>query len=311
MSGNRPPLRPEPDGRGLASQPELVATLIRAAWDAAADLVPGLDLDAPTRLPEWTVRDVLVHLGSWDEHPTFASLLDDARHGRVHDVDDADARNATLVTAHHDAGPDEIVAALADARDRALQFLAGPEVDSVGLQFSQSAVGMLPVTGIIAASGYELAVHALDLLPPDRVPAELLDAGIAALTDLTAALAARRGLSATFGVLTPTGSWAGGSQDGNWTTIRLAGEVTGRDLRWPAVEAAAADILDASSGRRLAAQLLLSRAIRMHDVAGLLGLVPALEAVPGLPGGSALRATARTLSQTGQLVARLAGFANR
>lgn len=41
------------------------------------------------------------------------------------------------------------------------------------------------------------------------------------------------------------------------------------------------------------------------DLPGLIRLSSALEAVPGLPGGSALRAGAQALGQTGLLVGRV------
>jgi hypothetical protein len=50
---------------------------------------------------------------------------------------------------------------------------------------------------------------------------------------------------------------------------------------------------------------VLTRRLRLTDVPGLLTLLPALETVPGIPGGAALRAAARTLARTGWLVGRV------
>lgn len=307
----RPTLRPEPGAQGLASLPgKDVAELVGPAWHAMADLARRLPLDEPSRLPGWTVRDVLVHVGAWEEHPVFTALLADIRAGRVHEQDDVDARNAHLVAAHHDADAEEIAAALELAGDRAVEFLTGPDVETVGRELTDSPVGLLPVTAVVAASAYELAVHALDVTEPDDVPAALLDAGIGALVDTAAALAARSRVETRFVVCTPLGAWASGSADGDWTTTRLE-DVHARDLGWPTVEGTAADVLDAAAGRRPPLPLVLARRLRLYDVPGLLTLLPALESVPGLPGGVALRAAARTLAGTGRVMGRFGGLVRR
>jgi uncharacterized protein (TIGR03083 family) len=303
-------LTPQPGERGLASaDPAEVSALLHGGWTALLDLAETVDLDAPTRLEGWTARDVLVHLGSWGGSTPLDQRVDDARTGRVRSEDDVDARNAALVAEHHDASRAEVLAALRAAQDRAADFLAGPDADEVGLRWVGSVVGELPVTGLLVAQAYELAVHALDLSPAGGadVPDALLDAGLGALVDVTGALAARRGLEVSFAVLTPAGRWAVGAAQGSWTTVRLEAEVPARLLSWPTVEGSAADVLDASAGRALAAQLLLTRRLRLHDVPGLLRLLPALEAAPGLPGGSAVQATLRALGQTGRLIGRVGG----
>jgi len=306
VSGPRPPLRPEPAARGLASvDPEEVAHLVRGAWDGVLDLAGRLDLDRPSRLPGWTVRDVLTHLGSWPEHTRFDRLVEDVRWGRLSEPEDVDARNALVVAAHRDADAAEVTAALERARDRALAFLTGPDVDSLGREPADSPVGPLPLTSVVVASAYELAVHGLDVAAADDVPAPLLDAGVGALVDTTGALAARSGVRTTFAVLTPLGSWACGTDEESWTTIHLPTAVPAAGLRWAALEGEAADVLDASAGRRPVVALLLTRRLRLHDVPGLLTLLPALDGVPGLPGGGALRAAALTLGHTGRLVGRL------
>jgi hypothetical protein len=76
---------------------------------------------------------------------------------------------------------------------------------------------------------------------------------------------------------------------------------------WAAVEGRAADLLDASAGRRAAAPMLARRDLRLHHVTGLLALAPIVEAVPGLPGGTALGAAIRNLRGLGRLVRRLPG----
>lgn len=308
MPAPRPPLRPEPDACGLASaEPDELRELFAGAWDAMIDLAGRVPLEQASRLPGWTARDVLVHVGSWDEHPTFASLLDDARHGRVHELDDADARNAMVVAAHHDADRADIQQALRTARDRGLDFLGSAELTTIGQDWTDSTVGRLPVTGVLMAVSFELAVHALDVAEPGQVPGRLLDAGVGALVDLAGALAARRGLDVTVAVVTPVGSWATGCEPGAWTTVALPAGTRSKDLGWPAVEGRAQDVLDAAAGRQLAAQLLVTRRLKLHDVPALLRLSGALDEVTGLPGGSALHAATRALNQTARLIGRLGG----
>lgn len=303
-------LVPQPGERGLASaHPAEVAALLDGAWAGLLDLAAVVHLDAPSRLEGWTARDVLVHLGSWDGGSGMARQVDDARTGRVTAADDGRASTTALLAEHHDASREEVLAALSAGRSRVAEFLAGPDAELLGRRWVGSVVGDLPLTGLFVAQAYELAVHALDLAPAGAPapPAALLDAGLGAVVDVTGALAARRGLDASFCVVTPTGSWAVAAAGEAWTTIRLGVELADRKPAWPAVTGSAADVLDASAGRALAAQLVLTRRLRLHDLPGLLRLLPALEAVPGLPGGSAVQATLRTLAQTGRLARRLGG----
>ena len=310
MTATTQRLVPQAGERGLASAvPAQVAALLDDAWAGLLHVAADVDLDAPSRLKGWTARDVLVHLGTWDERSEVAERLDEARTSQVVSEDDRDARNAALVAEHHDASREEVLDALTAARARTADLLARPDADVVGRRWVGSLVGDLPLTGLLVAQAYELAVHALDLAPAGagRPSPALLDAGVGALVDVTGGLAARQGLTAGFCVVTPGGSWAAGTVEDAWTTVRLGGDVLARDLPWPALEGAAEDVLDASAGRALAAQLVLTRRLRLHDVPGLLRLLPALEAAPGLPGGSAARAALQAARQTGGLAGRVAG----
>ncbi|HEY6795378.1 MAG TPA: hypothetical protein VI248_11930 [Kineosporiaceae bacterium] len=306
MSGARPPLRPEPTARGLASlDPAELAELVTTAWGGMIELSGGLDLERPSRRPGRTVRDVLIPLGSWPEHLRFERLVDEVRTRRVPARDDVGARNALVVAAHRDADPADIDAALRRARDAALAFLRSPEAEQLGRELADSPVGALPLSGVIAASAYQLALRALDVAPPDDVPAGLLDAGVGTLVDTTGALAARSGVSTTFAVLTQLGGWVSGSGPECWTTMRLPEGLPAAELGWPSLEGAAADVLDGSAGRRPVLSLVLARRLRLHDVPGLITLLPALEAVPGLPGGAGLRAATRALGRAGHLMGQL------
>lgn len=301
-------LRPEAGSRGLASaDPTEALTVVKAAYLGAAALARRLDLDAPSRCRGWSRRDVLVHLGAWDEHQVFERLLDDARRGRIHEVDDADGRNALVVAAHSDAGAEDVAQALERAAGRAEAFLTSAEAETLGRRFCNSPVGPLPVTGILVASAYEVAVHTLDVAQREEIPPEVLDAGVAALVDTTGALVAREELNATFSVRTPDSTWVCGSHGSDWTTIRLAAEVDSQP-GWPGVHGHAADVLEAASGRVNPTHLLISRRLHIHDVPALVALLPALESVPSLAGSLAARTALRTLGQTGRLVGQLSRF---
>ena len=317
MSGSRSQVVPSRGERGLAShRPADVAALLDPAWAHVERVAERIDLDAGTRLGGWTARHVLVHLGSWDDPGIADSLahkVAEARGGLVEPAEDADARNARLVATHHDASRDEVLAALRRARQSTAAYLRGPDVAATGTVPVSSVIGELPLTGLLVARAYELAVHTLDLVPAGGAPPDdaLQTAGLGALVDVTGALLARQGLTTTFAVATPIAGWVVATSGGDWTTASLE---RGRSLRSagaPGVEGTAADVLDASAGRAPAAGLLLTRRLRPHDVAALLQMLPALENAPGLPGGAAVRAAARVLAGAGRaaggLSARLPG----
>lgn len=305
-----PPARPpSPGERGLASaDPAAALALVTSAYGAAAHLARTLDLRGPSRLPGRTRHDVLVHLGAWAEHPVFSGAIEDARTGRVRPEDDVDARNTLLVAAHADEPPSAVAAALEQASSTAEAFLTGPDARTVGLRWTGSPVGPLPLTGLVVAAAYEVAVHLLDVADAADVPDDALDAGVAALVDVTGALAARAGVDVGFAVRTPTATWTCVARGEDWTTNRLD---AGSHPPLPGLDGRAEDVLDAASGRVNAAQLVLTRRVRPQDVAGLLALLPALEAVPGLPGGAAARAALRTMGGTGRAVGRLGGLVRR
>ncbi|MFP5347810.1 MAG: maleylpyruvate isomerase N-terminal domain-containing protein [Actinomycetes bacterium] len=316
MSPSARDLRPDTGERGLASwSSDDVAVLLSAAWDGLLEVASAADLHADTRLPGRTAHDLLVHMGRWsDDRDDLAALEAEARTASVSSLDDAEARTVAKLAAHRDAPRAEVLDALRAARDHVLGFVGAPDASEVGRRLVQSMLGPLPLTGLLAAQTVDLAVHALDITAGTerRVPDELLHAGVGGITDVTGALAARAGIPTTFAVVTPQGRWATGSDDeGAWTTMRL--DLDGRPAGpgWPALVGEAADVLDAVTGRALAVQLIATRRIRLQGVPGLLRLVPALQPVPGLPGGSALQACMRTLSQTGRLLGRVSSGATR
>jgi uncharacterized protein (TIGR03083 family) len=305
-AGSSQPLVPSDGERGLASYDAADLTeLAVPAWDGFIALAEQADLGAPSRLEHWSAHDVCVHLGSWPDRRPLERMAEEARRGDADSAFDQDGHNDALVEAHRDAPREEVLDRLREARDETAAFLGSDTADELGTRPVRSVLGPLPLLTVVVAGSYELAVHALDLapagapVPPDR----LLGAGLAALTDVTGALAARCDLDVTAAGITPEGSWAFGSRGEDWTTMNLPTVPT----TWPAVEAPAAVLLDVSAGRRHVPALLARRELRLHHAAGLLALAPIVEQVPGLPGGAALGGAVRHLLGVGRLVRRLPG----
>lgn len=278
-----------------------------ACWDAFLDVVraPTTDLARPSRLAGWSGRDVLVHLGHWDDSPVLDSVIRSARTGALDDSPPPDRGNDALVAAHRDASEAEVVAAVQDGRDRIAAFFASGEADEVGRLLSRSTVGPLPVLSLLHAGTYELAVHALDLAPcgAPRPATHLLDRGLAALIDVTGSLSSRAGVEITLAGTTPDGGWQFTSGADGWTTSRHPSPT----VDGIGVQASVTDLLDASSGRASVPQLLLTRRLHVSQMQQWMRLAPLLEDVPGLPGGAALRTAVTGLSGVAGGVGRVLG----
>ena len=306
-----PTLPPGPRGLADADPAELGGQVL-AAWDAFLDVVtaPGTDLSRPSRLRGWTGRDTCIHLGHWDDAQALQGALDSARDGGRGEQPDADAANAAVVQAHRDATDEQVVAALHEARERLAAFFGSDDARTLGRSPSRSAVGPLPVLTLVHAGCYELAVHALDLAPCGAPPPSelLLQRGLAALIDVTGALSARAGVQIELTGQTPTGGWRYVSDDAGWTTTPVPpGRFDGTGVRGTAV-----DLLDTSAGRTHLAQLLLTRRLQVQQMQHFMRLAPLLDAVPGLPGGPALKTAVGGLhgvgSGVGRVLGRLPGF---
>jgi uncharacterized protein (TIGR03083 family) len=311
-------LLPGAGERGLSTwEAADLAELVVPAWDAFCELAAQVDLDARSRVPGWSARDVCVHLGSWPDYPSLQRLLDEARAGGITaDVTanraapevhfDQDGHNAAVIAAHADATRDEVLDALRQARDNAADYLGSEEASRIGTITVRSVLGPLPLSAVVSAGSYELAVHALDLAsagaPPP--PPHLLTAGLSALVDVTGALAARCGIEATAGALAPEGGWVFATHGDDWLTTPLPDVPTG----WAVVDGPAAALLDASAGRRGVPGLLARREMRLHHLTGLLSLAPIIEAVPGLPGATSLGGAARHLLGASRALRRIPGF---
>ena len=292
---------------GLAEQePVELGRAVVAAWDAFLDVVrdPATDLSRPSRLGGWSGRDTCIHLGSWDDAQVMESVLESARTGALEDPPPPDRVNDALVRAHADASDEQVVAALVAARDRVALFFDG-EADEAGRLLARSAVGPLPVLSLIHAGTYELALHALDLMPcgAPLPPPVLLDRGLAALIDVTGALSARTGVHLALTAMTPGGGWRYTSSPHGWTTEPVApGPFDGVGVRGSVV-----DLLDASAGRSPLPQLLLTRRLHVQQLPQWMRLAPLLEDVPGLPGGPVLRTAVQGLSGVAGGVGKVLG----
>jgi uncharacterized protein (TIGR03083 family) len=276
--------------------------MVLGAWDAFLDQAAEVDLQRDTRLPGWRAQEVCVHLGVWPDHAALAGLVSDARSGGTGEVPDPDPVNARATAAHRDADRAEVLAALRAARAATERYLA-EEPAWLDTAPTVSTVGRLPMLSVVLGQAYELAVHGLDLVSAGAPapPAEVLQSGIAALADVTGALAAAGGITAGAALVTPDGGWAFAADDEGWTVRRLpAGQVPGT-----AVEASADLLLDAASGRANPVGALARRRLRVHQLAGLLQLAPIVRSAPGIPGGPILQLAARTLGSTGGLLGRL------
>jgi hypothetical protein len=231
------------------------------------------------------------------------SLLASATEGPDDAHHDADASNARLLEAHRDASEDEVVASLVTARADVAAFLASPAAAELGRAPAGSPLGPLPVLTVLHAACYELAVHALDLArcgapPPGQL---LLDRGLAALMDVTGALASRSGVDITVTSQTPEGGWQFRSDHAGWETSAVAaGRFDGTGVR-----GVAADLLDTSAGRAHLGQLLLSRRLQVQHLPSFMRLAPLLHEVPGLPGGAALRGAVAGLGGVTRVLGRL------
>ena len=312
---------------GLAGDPlDVQRDRVLAAWTGFIDAVASTDLSRPSRLPGWTGHDVAVHIADWDERTTLDHLVTQARTASVAEqvdvespglsgagrVDasgsgagspnvagsgpaDQDAGNAAVVAAHRTASRADVLAALARSRQGVADWFATDEPSTLGRVTVMSVVGPLPLLTVVNAGAYELAVHALDL---HSAPApSLLDAGLAALVDVTGVFAHRGGLRTSLTAWTGASGWQVRTDASGWRTAPVATRPPGAAMEGPA-----AVLLDASAGRRAVPALLASRALRVHGLPEILRLAPIVDKIPGLPGGPALRAATRWIGGTGRLL---------
>jgi uncharacterized protein (TIGR03083 family) len=276
--------------------------MVLGAWDEFIARAETVDLDRPSRLPGWRAQEICVHLGAWDDHQAMADLITSARAGGSGTPPEVDPVNARVTTAHRDASRDEVLAALRRNREATARYLADEPIE-LDTAPTVSVVGRLPLLSVVLGQAYELAVHGLDLVscgaePP---PQPVLQSGLAALVDVTGALAASMDITGGVTLATPDGGWAFASDPHGWTVRRVPPGYTSG----PAVEARAELLLEAASGRINPVPAVATRKLRVHEIGGLLALAPIVQAVPGIPGGPILQLAARTVGGAGGLLGRL------
>ena len=281
---------------------DAVGPMVLEAWDAFLAAAAEADLDRPSRLPRWRAHEICVHLGCWDDHTALADLVASARSGATGAAPDPDAVNARVTAAHRTASRDEVLAALRRNRDATARYLT-EEPEELDIAPAVSVVGRLPLLSVVLGQAYELAVHGLDLVscgaaPP---PPTVLRSGLAALTDVTGALAASCGIDGGATLTGPDGGWVFRADGSGWTVER----VPPGPPRGPAVEAAADVLLEAAAGRINPVPAVAARRLKVHEPTGLLRLAPIVRHVPGIPGGPILQLAARTMSRPVGLLGKL------
>lgn len=279
-----------------------VGQMVLEAWDAFLDQAAAVDLDRPSRLPGWRAQEICVHLGVWDENTALADLIASARAGGKGTPPDVDAVNARVTAAHRDAPREEVLAGLRRNRDATAAYLADEPV-TLDTAPTVSVVGKLPLLSVVLGQAYELAVHGLDLVSCGASPPQqpVLNSGLAALADVTGALAASCGLTGGASLVTADGGWAFAADDAGWTVRAVAGG----DTSGTAVEGSAELLLDAASGRVNPVPAVARRRLKVHELGGLLRLAPIVQVAPGIPGGPILQLAARTLGGAGGVLGRL------
>lgn len=284
-----------------AGRDEVGARGLRA-WDAFLAEAERIDLDRPSRLPGWRAHEICVHLGCWDDHAAMADLVESARAGGTGSQPDPDAVNARVTAAHAGASREEVLGALRRNREATARYLTEEPVE-LDTAPTVSVVGRLPLLSVVLGQAYELAVHGLDLVSCGAEPpsADVLQSGLAALVDVTGALATSCAITGSVTLATPDGGWAFDADPDGWV-VRA---VPGGTHEGPAVEASAELLLEAASGRINPGPAAARRQLKVHDVGGLLQLAPIVQKVPGIPGGPILQLAARTVGGAGGVLGRL------
>src|SRR3954466_3082772 len=248
--------------QGLADEGrERVGGMGLGAWDFFLEQAASVDLERQSRLPGWRAHEICVHLGCWDDRQALADLIASARSGGTGTPPDVDAVNARVTSAHGGASRAEVLAPLRRNRDATPRYLA-EEPAELDTAPTVSVVGRLPLLSVVLGQAYELAVHGLDLVscgaePP---PASVLQSGLAALADVTGALAASCDITGGVTLTTPDGGWAFAADPHGW---RGGGGRGGR-AAGPWVGPPADLLLDAAGGRITPFPAVARRRLKVH-----------------------------------------------
>ena len=223
-----------------------------------------------------------MHLGCWPDHTALADLIASARAGGTGAPPDVDAVNARVTAAHRDASRDEVLAALRRNREATADYLAErarAELDTaptVSVGRPHAAAERRPRPGLRARRPRAGPGRLRGRSPA----AAVLQSGLAALADVTGALAAAMGITGGATLATPDGGWRFAADAARLDRRRVAaGGHAGT-----AVEAPADLLLEAASGRVNPVPALARRRLKVHELGGLLQLAPIVQAAPGHPG---------------------------
>src|SRR5215212_7486688 len=194
-----------------------VGAMVLGAWDGFLEQAAEVHLSRASRLPGWRAQEICVHLGCWPDHTAMADLIASARSGGTGTPPDVDAVNARVTAAHRDASREEVLAALRRNRDATARYLKEEPVE-LDTAPAVAVVGRLPLLSVVLGQAYELAVHGLDLVPCGAAPPPpaVLQSGLAALADVTGALAASCGITGGVTLTTPDGGWGFAAGPHGW-----------------------------------------------------------------------------------------------
>ncbi|WP_073265529.1 hypothetical protein [Cryptosporangium aurantiacum] len=261
---------------------DVVRPWVLAAWDGFLLVADGADLQRPSGAPGQRGHDLCVQLGLWTEHRAVHDLVTSARSGGQGPPPDVgDVRDA-VVAAHLHASRDEVLSALRRRRDAVAIYFTNYD-ESLDLAPTVSSFGRIPLLSVLVGEAYLLAVTALDLVPcgAPAPSAALLSGGLAALAEVTGALAVDSGLTGSAAFRTPEGGWAFAAHEDGWTVSDLGSRRPGGTV----VEGAAADLLGVAAGRLDGRALLATRRLRGQQLSGLLRFAPLADqpSTPGTP----------------------------
>jgi len=297
-----PGLEPDPHEHGLASGDlATLAPSIGRGWEVFVQAIAPADLDLPSRKTGWSGRDIVAKVGQWEFGRRLEHMLAEAHDGDA-DYYDADALDEQVRALAAELPVDDVLAAVAAARQTTADWLASDGPGTWGLVHTSSPLGPLPVLTVMNAMTYQLSIAALDLEPCGvQPPDELMHIGLIALVDTTGALAARKHMTGSFTAITPDLIVGAASRGGHWRTSVLAED----PHMGPGVVAPARTVLDVTSGRANVAHLYRSGALHVRDLTGLLRLAPVLEGIPGIPPLGAVGRALSVVDAVGGLFGRL------
>jgi hypothetical protein len=297
-----PGLDPSPHDHGLASgDPDALAGAIVRGWELFEESLGTADLDLPSRKAGWLGREIVAKVGEWEFGRRLEHMLAEAHDGDA-DFYDADALDEQVRAGVADLPEDDILAAVATARQTTAEWLASDGPQTWGLVHTSSPLGPLPVLTVMNAMTYQLAIASIDLEPCGvQPPDELMHIGLMALVDTTGALAARKHVTGSFTAVTPDLIVGAAARGGHWRTAVLDTD----PHVGPGVVAPARTVLDVTSGRANVAHLYRSGALHVRDLTGLLRLAPVLDGVPGIPPLGAVGRALSVVDAVGGLFGRL------